>query len=96
MFTLRIDSRFGWGGYRATVYGPGLPVVEPARDMGGVIRDLERAAIHLRKSHRPPFSTVDLNESDPGGPVIFRNAQGDVVGWCSKAAWTQIENELAP
>lgn len=47
MFSLRIDS--GIRGYRATVYGPGLPVCEPARDMNVVNLDLQRAMRALEK-----------------------------------------------
>jgi hypothetical protein len=50
MFTLRIDSGVGYGGgYRATLYGPGLPVVEPALDMNVVNLDLRRAMREARK-----------------------------------------------
>lgn len=48
-YTLRINSGLGWGGYRATLYGPGLPVVEPARDMNVVSLDLRRIMREVRK-----------------------------------------------
>ena len=49
MFTLRIDSGPGIHGYRATVYGPGLPTGEPKRDMDSVIADIQRAMVEARK-----------------------------------------------
>lgn len=59
MFTLRIDSGIGWGGYRATVYGPGLPVCEPARDMNVVSLDLQRAMRAVRKMMYGPGPAPD-------------------------------------
>ena len=49
MFTLRIDSGPGIRGYRATVYGPGLPASEPKRDMDSVTADIQRAMVEARK-----------------------------------------------
>lgn len=54
MFTLRINSGFGWGGYRATLYGPGLPVAEPAPNTNVVILELERAMREVRKTRMTP------------------------------------------